>query len=144
KIHFILAAEEDKSKIITEIKNELNTFRGTYKLESDSFYYDKLATAGRYDTAEVMFIKRLLQVELDETLRQIITNRLFEKIVGIPEDVFSRELYMDIDQIKCMQRNGMHFGSHGYNHYWLGSLTLENQKLEIEKSLAFLREIGSD
>lgn len=144
KIHFILASEEDKSKIITEIKNELNKFRKDYNLESDSFYYDKLAQPNRFDSADVIFIKRLLQVELDETLRKIITNNLFEKIVGINEDSFSRELYMDIEQIKCMHRNGMHIGNHGYDHYWLGSLTRENQKIEIEKSLAFLNQIGCD
>ena len=38
-----------------------------------------------------------------------------------------------------MHRNGMHIGSHGYNHYWLGSLTRENQKTEIEKALAFFK-----
>lgn len=143
KIHFILASEENKTKIITEIKHELNLFRKEYNLESDSFYYDKLAQANRFDTADVIFIKRLLQVELDETLRKIITNNLFEKIVGMPED-FSRELYMDIEQIKCMQRNGMHIGSHGYDHYWLGSLSRENQKIEIGKSMEFLHNIGCD
>jgi peptidoglycan/xylan/chitin deacetylase (PgdA/CDA1 family) len=71
-------------------------------------------------------------------------NNLFEKIVGINEDSFSRELYMDTEQIKCMHRNGMHIGSHGYDHYWLGSLTRENQKIEIGKSLAFLNQIGCD
>ena len=144
KIHFILASEEDKSKILKEIKNELNEFRKDYNLESDSFYYDKLAQPSRFDSADVIFIKRLLQVELDEALRKIITNNLFEKIVGINEDLFSRELYMDIDQIKCMHRNGMHIGSHGYDHYWLGFLTRENQKIEIEKSLTFLNQIGCD
>ena len=144
KIHFILASEENKKKIITEIKNELNKFRKEYKLESDSFYYDKLAQPNRFDSADVMFIKRLLQVELDETLRKIITNNLFEKIVGINEDTFSRELYMDIEQIKCMHRNGMHIGSHGYDHYWLGSLSREKQKIEIEKALTFLNQIGCD
>lgn len=142
KIHFILASENDKSKIISEIKNELNKFRKDYKLESYSFYYDKLAQSNRFDSADVIFIKRLLQVELEESLRKIITNNLFEKIVGIDEDSFSRELYMDVEQIQCMNRNGMHIGSHGFDHYWLGSLTRENQKIEIEKSLVFLQQIG--
>jgi peptidoglycan/xylan/chitin deacetylase (PgdA/CDA1 family) len=144
KIHFILAAEGNKSKIISEIKNELNRFRKDYNLESYSFYYDKLAQPSRYDSADVIFIKRLLQVELEESLRNIITNNLFEKIVGVSEDSFSRELYMDIEEIKCMHRNGMHIGSHGYEHYWFGSLTRENQKIEIKKALAFLNQIGCD
>ncbi len=142
KIHFILASEENKAKIIDEIYNELKKHRKDYNLESDSFYYEKLAHPNRFDSAEVIFIKRLLQVELEENLRKILTNNLFEKTVGINEESFSRELYMDVEQIKCMQRNGMHIGSHGYDHYWLGSLTRENQIIEIEKSLVFLKEIG--
>jgi len=142
KTHFILASENDKSKIISEIRNELNDFRKNYNLESFEFYYKKLAQASRFDTAEVIFIKRLLQVELEESLRKVITNNLFEKIVGIDENSFSRELYMDVEQMKCLNRNGMHIGSHGYDHYWLGSLEREEQKIEIEKSLKFLNQIG--
>lgn len=80
KIHFILASENDKSKIISEIKNELDKFRKDYNLESYSFYYDKLAQATRFDSSDVIFIKRLLQVELEESLRKIITNSLFAMI----------------------------------------------------------------
>ena len=144
KIHFILASEDDKSKIISEIKNEIDKYRKDYNLKSFSFYYDKLDLDNRFDTSDVNFIKRLLQIELEESLRNIITNNLFEKIVGIDEDLFSKELYMDIEQIQCMNRNGMHIGSHGYDHYRLGSLDRQKQKVEIEKSLEFLTNIGSD
>jgi peptidoglycan/xylan/chitin deacetylase (PgdA/CDA1 family) len=144
KIHFILASENNKSKIISEIQNELDKFRKDYKLESFSFYFDKLAQTTRFDSADVIFIKRLLQVELEESLRKTITNNLFERIVGIDENSFSRELYMNTEQIQCLNRNGMYIGSHGYDHYWLGSLEQEKQKIEIEKALDFLKIIGSD
>jgi peptidoglycan/xylan/chitin deacetylase (PgdA/CDA1 family) len=144
KIHFILAAENDKSKIISEIKAELNNLKKDYYLENYSFYYEKLAKPNRFDSADIIFIKRLLQFELKESLRKIITNNLFEKIVGIDEDSFSRELYMDIEQIQCMNRNGMHIGSHGYDHYWLGSLERQEQKAEIKKSFDFLDLLGCD
>ncbi len=144
KIHHILASEIDKQKIIVALKSQLDKYRKEYNLESDSYYYDKLAHPNRFDTAEVIYIKRMLQVELNEDLRKIITNHLFEKIVGISEESFSRELYMNTDQIKCMKNNGMHIGSHGYDHYWLNSLPRDKQKQEIEKSLLFLDEIGCD
>jgi len=38
----------------------------------------------------------------------------------------------------------MYFGSHGYAHNWLGSLSMEGQREEIEKSLSFLNDIGTD
>ena len=144
KIHFILASEPNKLKIITEIENELDRHRDDYELESFSFYYEKLAQVGRYDSADIVFIKRMLQVELEESLRNIITSNLFEKIVGRDEESFSRELYMDIEQIKCMNSNDMYFGGHGYNHQWLGSLNEAKQRDEIEKSAAFLKLIESD
>lgn len=144
KIHFILASEKDKSIIISEIRNELLKYKDEYNLKDFDYYYSKLAKAYSYDTAEVIFIKRLLQVELDESLRTIITTSLFKKIVGIDEKSFSKELYMNVDQIKCMHRNGMHIGNHGYDHYWLNSLSKKKQREEIIKSNAFLKEIGVD
>ena len=57
------------------------------------------------------------------------------------EAAFSRELYMNEDQIKTMLRHGMCVGCHGYDHYWLDSLPVEKQVSEIEKSLSFLKKI---
>lgn len=146
KIHFILAStpKEQFPKLIDEVKLLLKKYREEYHLKSFEFYFDKLAVADRFDPKEVIFVKRLLQVELNETLRNILTNILFEKIVGIDESTFSRELYMSIDQLKCMVDRGMHVGSHGYDHYWLGSLSKEKQNFEIKKSLEFIAEIGGD
>lgn len=144
KIHFILAAENDKLKIISEIKNELKRFGKDYDFRSFSRENNNNAYSNRFDSPEVILIKRLLQVELEGSLRKTITANLFETIVGIDEASFSRELYMDVEQLQCMSRNGMHIGSHGYDHYRLSSLEREKQKDEIEKALAFLNLIGSD
>jgi peptidoglycan/xylan/chitin deacetylase (PgdA/CDA1 family) len=38
----------------------------------------------------------------------------------------------------------MHIGSHGYDHYWLGSLSKEKQQEEIDRSLDFLKLTGAD
>ena len=143
KIHFILAStpEEKMSSLLKEIALLLDKYREVYHLESFEFYYKKLAQLDRFDTKEVIFVKRLLQVELVEELRNIITTELFEKIVGVEEAAFSRELYMSEDQMKCMVSAGMHIGSHGYDHYWLGSLPKEQQAVEIEESLRFINKI---
>ncbi len=144
KIHFILAAEKNTAKIIDRIYQLLNQYRSDYNLESNAYYYNKLAQEFRHDSKDVIFIKRLLQVELETSLRNLICNALFSDIVGFDEGVFSRELYMNIDQMKCMQKNGMHIGAHGFDHYWLGSLTKDKQEIEISKSLDFLKSIGGD
>jgi peptidoglycan/xylan/chitin deacetylase (PgdA/CDA1 family) len=141
KIHFILAAEPNKTKIIKEIYDNLDKYRDDFNLKSNTWYFDKLAKPNRFDTPEVIFIKRLLQTELNETLRKTITNRLFERFVGMDEQSFSSELYMNIEQLRCMRRNGMHIGSHGFDHYWLGTLSKEKQDDEILQSLKFLKQL---
>ena len=50
---------------------------------------------------------------------------------------------MNIDQLKCMNRNGMYIGSHGYDHHRLNELSPEKQEDEIKLSLDFLKMIGS-
>lgn len=144
KIHFILAAVADKQQLIAEIYSLLDAYRSEYGLQPNDYYFSKLAVASRFDTAEVIFIKRLLQVELPEALRNLMTNTLFMKFVTNDEQGFSQELYMDMEQISCMQRHGMHIGGHGNNHYWLASLSREKQEEEIVKSLDFIKEIGGN
>ncbi len=146
KIHFILASTpvEKFDKLLNEIKLQLDKYREEYQLESYDYYFNKLAIANRFDPKEVIFVKRLLQVELKEEFRKKITDDIFVKVVGIEESAFSRELYMSIDQIKCMVDCGMHIGSHGYDHYWLSSLPKEKQEFEIAKSIEFIGNVGGD
>ncbi|SHM13941.1 polysaccharide deacetylase family protein [Chitinophaga sp. CF418] len=144
KIHFILANVANKELIVQEIFQQLNEYRETYNLQSDEFYFKKLAVANRYDSESIIFIKRMLQVELPEIVRNAITDALFRKFVSADEKAFSRELYMGIEQVECMQRNGMHIGGHGNNHYWLGSLSKELQRIELTESVKLVEKIGGN
>lgn len=146
KIHFILAlTSEDKFPwLLNEIKRLLLKYQEEFDLRSFDYYFGKLATANRFDNKETIFVKRLLQVELQEKLRKQITDELFANVVGIDEESFSHELYMNIDQLKCMKDCGMHVGSHGYDHLWLGTLNKEQQKYEIEKSREFIQLINGN
>lgn len=146
KIHFLLASTpmEDIPQLLGELRKFVDENREEYQLESFDSYFDRLAVANRFDSKEIVFIKRLLQVALPEELRKEISSELFERAVGMDESMFSRELYMTIDQIKCMVDCGMHIGSHGYDHYWLGSLSKEKQEFEIAKSIEFIKMVGGD
>ena len=144
KIHFILASVENKKLLIEDIYSIMDTYRNEYNLESNESHYDKLATKDRFDTEEVVFIKKLLQKNLPEKLRNIIVNDLFFKYVSKDEGAFSIELYMNVDQLKCMIRHGMYVGSHGWDHYWLNTLSEDQQEKEIKLSLNFLQTIGCD
>jgi len=143
KIHFILASVKDKKIIISDIYSVIDKFREEYSLKSNTYYGNKLKTEERrFDTGEVAFIKIMLQRELPEKFRNIMVNFLFSEYVSKDEGSFSRELYMNIDQLKCMRRKGMHIGSHSYDHCWLNTLSRERQSKEIGLSLEFLKKIG--
>jgi len=142
KIHFVLASVKDKDRVVKSIFRELDTARSEYNLESNDFYYQRFARQSRYDTEQVIFIKRILQKGLSKELRSKITDNLFKEFFGVQEEVFSRELYMNPEQIRCMIRHGMHFGIHGYNHDWLDTLSYNDQEEEIKKSKQFLLEQG--
>jgi peptidoglycan/xylan/chitin deacetylase (PgdA/CDA1 family) len=144
KIHFVLASEPDKTRIIESIFAIMDKRREFYSLENNAYYYRVFALANRFDPAEIIFIKRLLQKGLPEPLRREIVDKLFRQYVTEDEKSFSRELYLSRDQLVCMRRNGMFIGSHGYSHSWLDTLDTENQKREIELSLRFLSLLGCD
>ena len=144
KIHFVLASTEDFDAVKADIFDQLDEHRAEYGLEPNEHYYQKYAVKNRFDDQEIVFIKRLLQFGLELELRSKVLQVLFSKYVSVDEKAFSHELYMNKDQIGCMLRNGMHIGSHGYNHEWLGYLDTERQTSEIQQSLEFLAELGCD
>lgn len=135
KIHFILASTSTED-LLSAVYERLDYYRGReYPIPPTEELYQKLAQPNRFDPAKVIFIKRLLQVELEENLRNQIVNDLFIRCVGIPEDSFAQELYMSMDQVELMQREGMCFGIHGYEHYWMNRLSAEELREDIEKAL---------
>jgi len=75
KIHFILAStpQDKMGNLLNEIRHLLSVYQEQFELQSFENYFRKLAKSNRFDTAEVIFIKRLLQVELPEKLRKIMT-----------------------------------------------------------------------
>ena len=144
KIHFIISAVEDELILLNDVKQSIISFQREYQLEDFDFYYKKLAWESRMDTKNIIFIKRLLQVELIEELRIKILDVLFEKYIGISESSFSRELYMNEDQLKHLVRSGQHVGNHGHNHFWWNNLSKDEMDQELDLSISFLKRIGVD
>lgn len=143
KIHHVLAVcDKHINDLVQQVKSLLALYEEKNGVQTFEYYFGKLAVANRFDCKEVIFIKRLLQVELQEPVRSEIINLLFKQYVTDDEGAFSRELYMSEDQLKCMQRNGMIIGSHGYDHFWLGSLPKNEQLTELTKSVDFLKGLG--
>jgi peptidoglycan/xylan/chitin deacetylase (PgdA/CDA1 family) len=146
KIHFILATLPDAANLLDQVFALLPEFGSEHTLKTREAYLSSVSGEHRYDSREVTVLKRLLQRELPEPVREEIVRRLFAEYVTSDETAFACELYMSLDQISCLRRNGMHVGSHGFTHAWLNHLSREAQTVEIERSLDFLQklDIGRD
>ena len=141
KIHFILAVVEkdgDISALSKEILNMIDDYRSSYAIEDNETLYQKYAIANRFDGKDTVFCKRILQMGIPEVVRNEISSRLFKKYVGIKEDVFAGQLYMNREQIAFMRNEGMFIGIHGYDHYWLGNLEKDKMEADIRASLSAL------
>lgn len=142
KIQFILSSSDDSMSVINDIKNLLK--KNSYFIDDFDNYYKKIAIPSSYDSGDIIFIKRMLQTELPEDIRNKIVDKLFDKYVGVKESVFSKELYVNEEQVNHMRRNNMHIGIHGYNHYWWSKIDRVQLEKEIDLSLDFISEIGMD
>lgn len=142
KIHFVLASVPDKTELVARIFHLLEEFGPQFKCQGKRHYWDRCAEAKRFDSREVVFIKRVLQRELPEPLRRLMIDALFQEFVSADEASFARELYMNEDQILCLRRHGMSIGSHGYAHLWLNHLDRIGQEQELDASLKFLDRIN--
>jgi peptidoglycan/xylan/chitin deacetylase (PgdA/CDA1 family) len=144
KIHFVLASVPDKRQLVEYIFSKVESHRSQYDLLAPQVYWEKVGIPNRFDPAEVVFCKRMLQRELPLEFRTALIGELFSQYVSEDEAEFSRELYMSPDQIKALQRHGMYVGSHGYDHFWLSNLSAEQQEREVDQSLGFLASVGVD
>lgn len=140
KIHYILASTS-MERLLGDVLDLLNHYRGSeFEYPSNEELLEKWARPNRFDTKEMIFVKRILQTALPERLRNMISSDLFKKYVGITEEQLASELYMTREQIGAMKRHGMFIGIHGYDHYWLGNLSPEQMREDIGKALDVLDE----
>lgn len=139
KIHFILERIQDRKKILKDINLilEKNNFKNIYDM---NISLNILKT--RYDDLETSLIKKLLQYILPKKLRLKIINNLLERYLNLSIKEFSKELYINSQDLKEMYDEGMHFGSHGEFHERWGLLSKNKQKKEMKNSIGFLKKIG--
>lgn len=141
KIHFVLASS-DIITIKDKLLQQMDYYRGVeFVYPSNEDLYEKLAVANRFDDKDTIFVKRALQVELPERLRNIISDQLFKEFVTDNEANFVSELYMNMDQIKTMRRHGMTFGIHGYDHYWMNRLSEDALRRDLADALDVFDEV---
>ena len=135
KIHYILASA-DIEKLLVDVKERMDFYRGKeFDYESNEELYNKYAIANRFDNEKIVFIKRMLQTVLPEKLRNVISSEVFEKYVGVSEEKLAYELYMTYDQVATLKKHGHFIGLHGYDHYWLANLPVEQMFKDIDQAL---------
>ena len=140
KIHFILASA-GVATLKADLLERMNHYRGTeFEFPDNDTLYAEYGKAYNFDDGDTIFVKRMLQSALPERLRSIIATELFEKHVGVAEELFARELYMNHDQIRFMKNEGMFIGLHGYDHYWMNRLTREQLAEDTTKALEVMGE----
>ena len=144
KIHFILASVKDKKILVNDVLDGINKFRKNWEIEEPEKLWKRLAKPNRFDSGEVIFLKRILQRELPKDVREAITRELFDKYVTTDETGFAKKLYLSLEEIKEMSDDGMYFSSHSYSHEWLAYLHPENLEEEIKKSWKFCKKINPD
>jgi peptidoglycan/xylan/chitin deacetylase (PgdA/CDA1 family) len=144
KIHFVLAGAADPTRVAAALEAQLDAFRGDHELASTATYRARHAHANRWDPAEVIYVKRMLQKGLPEAVRAPIADALFRTFVTADEAAFAEELYLSLEQLRCMRRHGMHVGSHSHDHLWLDTLTETEQRRQVVASVDFLRVVGCD
>jgi peptidoglycan/xylan/chitin deacetylase (PgdA/CDA1 family) len=142
KIHFILASASAKT-VASTLSKELEGLRRTdSSIETLETYWRRFSEPARFDSRKVLFIKRLLQRDLEPTVREQVVNRMFASIVTSDDASFASELYMTVDHLRAIRSAGMTVGGHGTSHCWLNSISKDAQIREIEGTVKFLKIIG--
>jgi peptidoglycan/xylan/chitin deacetylase (PgdA/CDA1 family) len=135
RIHLILASTPIK-KLLPLVYERLDYYRGNeYSYPSNEKLYQRLAKPDRFDSAEIIFVKSLLQTELEESLRRHILEDLFKECIAVSEECLVRELYLTKEQVELMARNGMEWGIHGYSHYWMNMLSESDLRDDLTQAL---------
>ena len=144
KIHFILASCNSPQKLLERIFQLINKNIEKYNLKKPNDYFTEIAKANRFDSKEIIFIKRMLQRELPRELRNIFCDILFKEFVTEQEEKFSDELYLSMNEIFEMKENGMHFGAHGHSHEWFTFMTENELEKDLKSCSDFYSQINKD
>lgn len=142
KIQFVLEKEKNYSKILKDIFSEL--IQKKLITKKDKIKYTKLKNkflnkTRPYDNKNIAFLKHLIQKKFPENLSNFCCDYLFKKYVTNNEKLFSKKLYMSLNDLKNLYKFDMYIGAHGYNHNHLTRLAKKEKKQEIKGNIDFLK-----
>jgi peptidoglycan/xylan/chitin deacetylase (PgdA/CDA1 family) len=135
KIHFLLAAlgvdalwEVILAKLNVSERERFSQAETSYRLRYSSATQD-----GRID-----LLKAILQRDLAPEVDPLLSD-LFEKYVGAERET-ARSYYLNIEQMREMSAEGMHFGGHSRSHPWFDWIDATARTSEIKASADWIRQ----
>lgn len=134
KIHHIIA-NSDEAELLKVFESKLVKYIEQFNLPQIEYYKAKIDCSSRFDSPGIIFLKRMLQYELPEKVRNLLTDDIYKELVDVPESVLVNELYMTRDQMLLMKRTGMTFGIHGYEHAWMNHMNEEEFENDLIRAL---------
>ena len=138
RIHFMLITTSNLNVVYDTIAATVESSQGESGVATLAQYHEQYFRPNRFDGELVNFIKRMLQKALPLRIRSALCEHLFRTQVSDDEAGFARELYMNANELSDMRAGGMHIGSHAYAHEWLGDMTPEAQREDINKAAAMM------
>jgi peptidoglycan/xylan/chitin deacetylase (PgdA/CDA1 family) len=137
KTQFLLAASRDHRAIGDEIVE-------LAKIEDEAAFRAANTPPHRFDTPETVFVKRALQDGLPNGTRRAVLDRLFAEHVTGDDRAFADELYLTVGDCRELVARGHDVIGHGYEHRRLGLLDEAAQRDEIERTRAFVDDVGGE
>lgn len=139
-IHYLLAHTSNVSKLNARLFEILS--RLEIPEQEIALLISKYRKGNRFDDADTILFKRLLQVGLEASVREKCLQYLIQDFMDRSEADLAAETYMSLPEMRQMRSNGMFFGGHGEDHVWLDAVSDRKQEMEIEGSLNLLKQVG--
>jgi peptidoglycan/xylan/chitin deacetylase (PgdA/CDA1 family) len=133
KTQFLLAATKDHEALGERILEHV---------EDASRFRAENTPPHRFDAPATVFVKRSLQDGLPEPTRTEVLDELFAEIVGVDERSFADDLYLTADDCRELVERGHEVVGHGWEHKRLGLLDENEQRRELERTRAFVEDVG--
>jgi len=140
-VHYILASGMSPNSIAGRL-NHLCLESGVTREELSGFWAE-YAVGNRFDSAEIIYIKRMLQHALPMAIRGKIVDTLLKEFVKIDSDELAQQLYLTVGEVRELIDAGMYVGGHSHSHVWLDREFYDSQLLEVNQSLDFLVQVGA-
>lgn len=141
KLQFLLAVSPDHDALAARVLALVDRLRSDQEIPPSERLRAAYARPNRFDPPETVLIKRLLQDGLPDPVRQIVLDELFGELVTTDELAFAEALYLSLEDVRRLADQGFDVAGHGDRHRRLGLLPEGEQRVEIERTVAFLASV---